>query len=83
MEQRPAPRPATPHEPHEPHFDIVPWEVVPSLRRLGGRGKLDMTFSLWEDMRDMITRSVRAAHPDWNASLVQREVARRMSGDAA
>ena len=67
----------------EPEVDVVPWRVVASLRRLGGRGRIEMAFAMWRDMRDMIERSVRTAHGDWDEARIRREVARRMSGDAA
>lgn len=51
------------------------------LRRLGPAGRLEMTFELSDDLRQIVKDGVRHRHPDWEEHAIEREVIRLMIGD--
>lgn len=51
-------------------------------RRLGGRGRLAVTFRLNDAVRRLGLSGIRARHPDYNESQVQQAYARLLHGDA-
>jgi hypothetical protein len=62
------------------HTKIEQAEIA-SLKSLGVDGRLRMAFSMFDFAREIVRQTVQRQHPDWGASKVDTEVARRMMGN--
>ncbi|MEX0713474.1 MAG: hypothetical protein WD278_14050 [Pirellulales bacterium] len=51
------------------------------LRAKSEAERLATGAGMWRSARDMLGRLLRAEHPEWSLDMLQRETARRMSGD--
>lgn len=58
--------------------DIAP-AVAAIMRRKSEEERLRIAWELWQFASDMLGNLVRSDHPEWTATEVQREVARRMA----
>ena len=51
------------------------------LRRMDPARRAAMAFELSDNVRSLVEAGVRSRHPDWDVSLVNREVLRLMIGE--
>jgi hypothetical protein len=56
--------------------------VARALRAMSGMERLRLGHETWETARDRLAAYVAHRHPEWGPKEVQREVARRLLGDA-
>ncbi|MBM3310644.1 MAG: hypothetical protein FJY80_03960 [Candidatus Aminicenantes bacterium] len=63
-------------------FEVVDDRIVEIYRQMTPAARLKISFGLWRSTRTMLMNLIRAQHPDWDATMVQREAARRMSHGA-
>lgn len=59
--------------------EVVPWDVAEVLRGRSPAEKFEMICGLWRFARRLCEAGVRMQHPDWDASAVHQEVARRLA----
>ena len=62
--------------------EVVDDAMAEVLRRKSGAERLQIADEMFRSAVGLIRASVRAAHPDWPAERVQREIARRISRGA-
>ncbi len=60
-------------------LEAVEPDMAAVLRAKSEAERLRIGWGMWRAARDMLTRLLRAEHPDWSAGEVGREVARRLS----
>lgn len=63
----------------QPSSDVVDDAMARVLREKSPAERLKIADEMWRFARDMIRENVRAEHPEWNESDVERLVARRLS----
>ena len=63
-------------------FEVVDEDVAAILRTKSPAQRLRMVFDANQMVRKLIAGRVKTDHPDWTEDRIQREVARRMSGEA-
>lgn len=61
------------------HIRVLDDATAALLRSKEPCERLAIGFAIWRDTRKMLTRDVRAGHPDWTAEQIRREVNRRMA----
>ena len=59
--------------------DRIEPEMVAILAGKTESQRLQIGWNMWSAARRMMTRVVRAEHPDWQADQIEVEVSRRMS----
>jgi hypothetical protein len=59
-------------------IEVVDHDVAAILRTKAPHERLAMAFEAWDTAWQMLQGSVMTAHPNWTASEVRREVARRL-----
>ena len=52
------------------------------LRQKTGAERLAIAWRMWSSARHMLTTFLQAENPEWDAEMVERETARRMSHGA-
>ena len=65
-----------------PDPEVVSDGMAEILRRKTPQERLAIVAGLWRLARRLVSASVRAMHPAWGETEIQREVARRMSHGA-
>ena len=60
-------------------IDVVDEAMAAILRKKTPAERLEIGFEMWRFARDMIRENVKAEHPQWSQSDVDRLVARRLS----
>jgi hypothetical protein len=63
-------------------IEVVDPAVAAILRRKTVTERVAMILDANETMRKLIEGPLRSRHPDWTDEQINREVARRMLGDA-
>lgn len=58
-------------------------EVVRALRAMSGAQRLQLEHEMWDGVRQRLVSYLGERHPEWPPDEINREVARRMSGDAS
>jgi Rv0078B-related antitoxin len=59
--------------------EVVDLEMVRILRTKTEAERLAIAWGMWRSARDMIRNLLRAEHPNWSETEVQREAARRLA----
>lgn len=60
-------------------MEMVDWAMALVLREKTEAERLAIGWGMWRSARSMLTNLVAAENPDWPASAVAREVARRLA----
>ena len=63
-------------------IEAVDPTVAEALRRLSGMERLRLGHETWELTRDRLAAYIAYRHPEWTSEEIQRQVARRLLGDA-
>jgi hypothetical protein len=63
-------------------IEAVDPAVARALRAMSGMERLRLGHETWETTRDRLAAYVAHRHPKWGPEAIQREVARRLLGDA-
>jgi hypothetical protein len=58
-------------------------EVVRALRAMSGAQRLQLAHEMWDDVRQRLIAYLGERHPEWSSDEINREVARRLLGDAS
>lgn len=62
--------------------EILSDEMAAVLRAKTPAERLAIAFGMWRFARQLIERTARTQHPEWNDADVQSQVSRRMSHGA-
>ena len=68
--------------PETERIDALDPLVARALRRMSGMERLRLGHETWELTRDRLAVYLAYRHPEWSPEEVQRQVARRLLGDA-
>ena len=63
-------------------IEAVDPAVAQALRRMSGMERLRLGHETWELTRDRLAVYLAYRHPEWSPEEIQRQVARRLLGDA-
>ena len=63
-------------------IEAVDPAVAEALRRMSGMERLRLGHETWELTRDRLAAYIAYRHPEWSSEEIQRQVARRLLGDA-
>jgi len=63
----------------ERNIEVIDDVMVKILREKTPQQRLVIACDMWASARRCIENHLRADHPDWDESMVQKEVARRLS----
>ena len=64
------------------HIEMVDDAMVEVLRSKSPAERIAISHSMWRYATSMITNMLHKNHPEWSASQLQAEVARRLSHGA-
>jgi hypothetical protein len=62
-----------------PERDVVDEAMAAILRKKTEAERLAIANGMWKFARQMIRQNLAVEHPDWTATQIQRETARRLS----
>jgi hypothetical protein len=63
----------------ERNIEVIDDIMVRILRKKTPQQRLAIAFSLWASAKKQLSNYLRAEHPDWSDSKIQKEVAKRLS----
>jgi len=63
----------------ERNIEIIDDVMAKILRERTPQQRLVIAFNLWASARKQLSNYLRAEHPDWSDSMIQKEVAKRLS----
>jgi hypothetical protein len=63
----------------ERNIEIIDDVVAKILKEKTPQQRLAIAFNLWTSARKQLSNYLRAEHPDWSDSKIQKEVAKRLS----
>lgn len=66
----------------ERNIEVIDDDMAKVLREKTPQQRLAIAFGMWTSARMQITNYLRAEHPDWSESVIQKEVAKRLSHGA-
>lgn len=66
----------------ERNIEVIDDDMARVLREKTPQQRLAMAFGLWTSAKRQITNYLRSEHPDWNESMIHKEVAKRLSHGA-
>lgn len=61
------------------NIEIIDDVMAGILREKTPQQRLAIAFSLWTSAKKQLLNYLRAEHPDWSDSMIQKEVAKRLS----
>jgi len=65
------------------NIEVIDDIMVRILRKKTHQQRLAIVFSLWTSAKKQLSNYLRAEHPDWSDSRIQKEVAKRLSHGTA
>jgi Rv0078B-related antitoxin len=65
-----------------PRIEVLNDDMAEVLRRKTPAERLAIGFGLWRSARKILRGQLASLHPEWEASHIDREVARRLSHGA-
>jgi hypothetical protein len=63
----------------ERNIEIIGDVIAKILREKTPQQRLAIAFNLWTSAKKQLINFLRAEHPDWSDSMIQKEVAKRLS----
>ncbi len=66
----------------ERNIEIIDDIMARILREKTPQQRLAIAFTLWTSARKQLLNYLRTEHPDWTDSMIQKEVAKRLSHGA-
>ena len=67
----------------ERNIEVIDDIMVRILRKKTPQQRLAIAFSLWTSAKKQLSNYLRAEHPSWSDSKIQKEVAKRLSHGTA
>lgn len=64
-------------------IEVLDDDMAEVLMKKTSAERINIGFNLWLFARNMLISHLRNKHPDWSAEMVEKEVAKRLSHDAA
>jgi len=61
------------------NIEIIDDVMAGILREKTPQQRLAIAFSLWTSAKKQLLNYLRVEHPDWSDSMIQKEVAKRLS----
>lgn len=63
----------------ERNIEVIDDDMAKVLRDKTPQQRLAIAFGLWTSAKRQLTNYLRSEHPDWSESMIQKEVAKRLS----
>lgn len=63
----------------ERNIEVIDDDMAKVLREKTPQQRLAIAFGLWRSAKKQISNYLRTEHPDWTESMIQKEVAKRLS----
>lgn len=61
------------------NIEIIDDAMAKILREKTPQQRLAIAFGLWSSAKRQLSNYLRTEHPDWSESMIQKEVAKRLS----
>jgi hypothetical protein len=61
------------------NIEIIDDVMAGILREKTPQQRLAIAFNLWTSAKKQLSNYLQAEHPDWSDSMIQKEVAKRLS----
>lgn len=63
----------------ERNIEIIDDIMVKILKEKTPQQRLAIAFNLWTSAKEQLMNYLRTEHPDWDVTMLQKEVAKRLS----
>ncbi len=67
----------------ERNIEIIDDTMAEVFKEKTPQQRLAIAFSMWSSAKKQLTNYLRSEHPDWNNTMIQKEVVKRLSHGAA